>query len=305
MNWNRLGTTFNFNNLRCQLPVLSKVNNNYHLWFSSKNKEGKSEGYMISFNNLKEITNLNLKKPNKILKSGKIGSYDTYGVMPMQEIRNYLFFIGWTVRKDVPYFNFTSIAERTSKNKYKKLGPILGPDIIDKGFTGTFFVLRNGIDFLGYYLSQNGWRKDEHTIINPTYDIKIAKSKNLYEWKKISKSAITLKKNEAGISSATIIKYKNIWHMWFSVRKAKNFRNDPKDSYRIKHAYSKNGLDWFRTNYFGLVPSNSYKGEDQMVCYPNVFKFQKKIYMLYNGNGFGLSGIKVANMDIEYLNKVN
>ena len=68
MNWNRLGTTFNFNNLRCQLPVLSKVNNNYHLWFSSKNKEGKSEGYMISFNNLKEITNLNLKKPNKILK---------------------------------------------------------------------------------------------------------------------------------------------------------------------------------------------------------------------------------------------
>ena len=58
--------------------------------------------------------------------------------MPMQQIENKLFYIGWTIREDVPYFNYTSIAE-INGDSFTKMGPILAPDCVDQGFSGTFF----------------------------------------------------------------------------------------------------------------------------------------------------------------------
>ena len=301
MKWIRKGCILKIKGKRCQLPTLSKVNNKFHLWFSSKNSKGYSEGFLIKFDNISNLNNLKLFKPKKNLKTGNIGSYDFFGVMPMQEVKNYLFFIGWTVRKDVPYFNFTSVAKRLSNNDYYKLGPILGPDTKDQGFSGTFFVQKFKSKYFGYYLSQSNWVKDENENINPMYDIKIAYSNNLIDWTKTNKIAIPLKKSEAGISSATIIKHKNTLHMWFSVRKSKFFRKDPRYSYRIKHAISRDGLKWIRTNYFSLHPSADIKGEEEMVCYPNIIKNNDKILMLYNGNGFGLSGIRLAELDLKNL----
>lgn len=301
MTWERHGVIYQIKNKRTQLPVLSKVGNNYHLWFSSKDQRGYSQGYRLKFNNVDQIFDLNNFKRKKILENGKVGSFDTFGVMPMQEINDYLFYIGWTVRKDVPYFNFTSVAKKISNNKYEKLGPILGPDITDNGFSGTFFITKLNKNYIGYYLSQVSWEKDEKGIFNPTYDIKIALSKDLLNWEKSGNKAIHLKKNEGGISSATVIKLKNKWHMWVSVRSKRNFRDNRKFSYKIIHAYSKDALNWERTNLFSLKPRPEILGENIMTCYPNVHLYQDRIYMLYNGNGFGETGIRLATMKIKEL----
>ena len=36
-----------------------------------------------------------------------------------------------------------------------------------------------------------------------------------------------------------------------------------------------------------------------MVCYPYVFEYNDKLYMLYNGNGYGKTGIGLAVLEEE------
>ena len=34
-----------------------------------------------------------------------------------------------------------------------------------------------------------------------------------------------------------------------------------------------------------------------MICYPNIVEANNKVYMFYNGNGFGKSGFGVAELE--------
>ena len=36
-----------------------------------------------------------------------------------------------------------------------------------------------------------------------------------------------------------------------------------------------------------------------MHCYPHVIKFKKNLYMFYNGNNYGKSGIGLAKLNLE------
>ena len=39
--------------------------------------------------------------------------------------------------------------------------------------------------------------------------------------------------------------------------------------------------------------------DSEMVCYPYVFEYNDKLYMLYNGNGYGKTGIGLAVLEEE------
>jgi hypothetical protein len=45
----------------------------------------------------------------------------------------------------------------------------------------------------------------------------------------------------------------------------------------------------------GFVSDSGWDSE--MVCYPYVFKHNDNIYMLYNGNRYGLSGFGIARAE--------
>ena len=62
-----------------------------------------------------------LHKKEYLISPGKPGSLDADGVMPTAFHGNYLYYIGWTLRKDVPYFNYTCVAQKVSE-AYVKLG---------------------------------------------------------------------------------------------------------------------------------------------------------------------------------------
>ncbi len=68
------------------------------------------------------------------------------------------------------------------------------------------------------------------------------------------------------------------------------------DSYdKIGYANSINGVDWNVFNNQQNVVYCSESGWDsEMVCYPYVFQHKDKLYMLYNGNGYGKTGIGLA-----------
>jgi len=76
------------------------------------------------------------------------------------------------------------------------------------------------------------------------------------------------------------------YEMWFSVRG---------DAYRLGYARSDDGLVWRRRDAAatGLFPSA--RGWDaEMVAYPQVFEHRGRRLMLYNGNGYGATGVGTA-----------
>ena len=85
--------------------------------------------------------------------------------------------------------------------------------------------------------------------------------------------------------------------MFFCYREDHDFRENKNNSYRIGYAKSKNLQDWERDeDYAGLQRSNE-GWDSQMICYPNVFKLDSKIHLLYNGNEFGRHGFGLATLE--------
>ena len=302
MTWSRKSIVYPAE--RAQLPVVSHVDENrFIVNYSIRNDKGFSVGVKDHF----EITSsgkLNFDfKPRIILEPGQSGSTDVAGTMPMQLIDDKLFYIGWTIREDVPYFNYASVAIN-EKKQIKKLGPILSPDTVDNGYSGTLFAIKNQNEdlYFGYYLSSTTWEKDENNDLQPCYDLKIAKSVDLINWIKTGKTAINLIGSEKGHSAASVIRVDDIWHMWFSTRGGVDFRGGD-GSYQINHAWSNNLIDWNRTNLFGL--SADTKNGENMCSYPSVFEYGDMLYLFYNGRSFGLNGISLATMPKSTLQKLN
>mgnify|MGYP006140108589 FL=1 len=288
---------------KAQLPVVSKLLDNRHIVnYSRRDEFGRSHGFQRTLTSLFPPL---LGPEISLISPGSPGDTDVAGVMPMQQVKEFLYYIGWTLRKDVPYHNYLSVAKETPEG-FSKIGPILAPDIIDNGFSGTFFVIKFLRKYFGYYLSVVGWSKDENGNLNPNYNIRIATSNDGLNWQRLDKTAIDLENKEGGISAITILERKGILHGWFSVRGTKNFRLSASGGYKIVHAFSHDGINWTRDSNFNLLPGLS-DGAKAMVAYPSVYKVKDKLVLFFNGDGFGDDGIFWAWLPLKNLdyNKSN
>jgi hypothetical protein len=293
--WNKHGIIYS--DKKAQLPVLEERNCSWRIYFTSRNKLNQNEGYFID---VEKGNPSNILAPAKqVLVPGKPGSTDSAGVMPTCKFEDKLHYIGWTIRKDVPYFNYCSVAKEKFNAKFKKRGPILSPDLIDPGFSGTICITKLNDTYMGYYLSCNNWLPDEEGNLQPSYSIRLATSDDGLNWNKSGIPTIKLRGEEAGISSATVYKHKDIFHMWFSVRNSIEFRTNPEHAYTIQHATSRDGYSWTRDTKFGIVQELEF--ESIMCAYPVVIPYEDKLHMFYNGNGFGETGIAHATMEMEKL----
>ena len=294
--WKKLGLVLKKS--RAQLPTVSKISGELCLVYSNRDEEGRSFGQLQKFRIDRDRFSFS-SNAERIIYPGAPGSMDVAGAMPMQIIGEYLYYIGWTRREDVPYFNYTCAA-KFANGTVKKLGPILSPCIADNGYSGTFNVVwcAEKSCYLGFYLSGVGWEADENGELQPQYDIKIAKSNDLINWKKTGLTAVNLLSGESGLSSATVIKVGQHWHMWFSSREATFFRGGV-GSYKILHAFSSDGLNWHRSGLFSINADLS-MGEN-MAAYPNIFAQNETLYIFYNGKDFGVGGVSAAKLDMRDL----
>jgi hypothetical protein len=285
---------------KAQLPIVEKLHDRWRIFYTSRNEKNQNVGNYLDVEIGSPYIIINQRK--NVLLPGGPGSTDAAGVMPTCKVDEKLYYIGWTLRDDVPYYNYTSVAIEYKKylnRGYKKLGPILSPDTIDNGYSGTIDIIKMDEKYLGYYLSCNDWKYDENDTLQPCYDIKIAVSYDGILWDKTGITAIELEGEEAGISAASVVEIDGIYHMWFSCRHAYEFRTNRDRAYKIKHATSKDGYNWTRDNEFGIVPELEF--EKTMCAYPNVIQHKDKLHMFYNGDGFGETGIAHATMDLKWI----
>ena len=235
-----------------------------------------------------------------LLLPGCPGAFDHFGVMPTNIIdvgtEKRLYYIGWSVRKDVPYHNSLGLAISTDGGRtYKKHGPgpVLSTCRKEPGFVGTACVRWDGKRFMGYYLSCQEWRKIGSRL-EAIYDIKLAVSQNGIDWIPTGVTCLSLRQGEGGISQACVRETSvGTYEMHYSFRGESSFRAGGPGAYRIGRATSPDGLTWKRDLAPALEPS--LEGWDsEQVASPYIISSCDIDMMFYNGNGFGKSGIGYA-----------
>ena len=85
--------------------------------------------------------------------------------------------------------------------------------------------------------------------------------------------------------------------MWFGFRNYFDFRNNPINSYRIGYAESDDGIHWLRNDSQSGINLSETGWDSEMISYPYIVPFKKKLYLFYNGNQFGKTGFGFATLN--------
>jgi hypothetical protein len=305
--WQKCGLIFSVENYQswaqthAQVPTVDVLSDDvWRIYYATRDQHNRSR---ISFVDV-EAGNPSVIiyiHDRPVLDLGRLGTFDDSGVMPSSIVNHggvkYLYYTGWNVRQTVPYQNAIGVAvSRDNGRTFQRLGegPVLGISLQEPHFIGTATVIvENGL-WRVWYASCTHWEFLEGKA-EPFYHIKYAESQDGINWNRTGEIAIDYKSHqEAGIVRASVFVRNGKYYMWYSTRGAGNYRHDISNSYRIGYAESEDGVLWSRhDSRVGIDLSD--KGWDKdMIAYPCVINHQNKLYMFYNGNGFGSSGIGYA-----------
>ncbi len=282
------------------VPFVGKIEGDrIKVFFSSRNtRQESSVGYLwfdIKTLQVLEVSN------RPVLTAGDLGCFDDSGVMGCCIVNcenvQRMYYIGWNLGVTVPFRNSIGVAESydggtTFKKKY--LGPILDRTKEEPHFVASCCVLKDDELYKIWYLSCTGWFKGDNGKVMHRYHIKYAESQDGIDWHRNGTVAIDYRdEHEYAVSVPRVIKDKNgIYRMWFSSRASKDI-----PTYRIRYAESKNGINWARKDEQVGIDVSGSGWDSEMMEYPYVFFHSGRLYMLYNGNNYGLSGFGLAVMD--------
>ncbi len=233
-----------------------------------------------------------------VLDVGKRGSFDEHGVSPACILRYrgklLLYYFGWQREPapDIPYRLLAGLAESEDGEHFKRVsdGPILQESKSEPYIRSAPYVIEKDGRFRMWYVAGRSWIMVKGKQV-PSYVIKYMESEREDEWEdKGIPCIMPSNKDEYGFGRAWVREDKGIYKMWYSIRTISK-------GYRIGYAESGDGIDWTREdNQVGIDVSEE-GWDSEMICFPAVIDANGKIYMFYNGNGFGRTGFGVAILE--------
>ena len=266
--------------------------NTYRIYFSGRDIYNRSSISAFDFNIKKMEIIKDFHQP--LFSFGAKNSYFSHGVSPccFYKVKNvlYLLFMGWHIPKNQHWEGQIGRlkVEKNGSLSYKDKNPILPKNAEDPISLSYPFILRKSkSEYLIWYGSTISWDCGNGEML---HIIKGAFSKDGIHW---DSNNLALKYSIGKLqafSRPTVIKNNGCLEMWFSYRKNKNTK------YRIGYAHTKNYKDWTIENKIVGIDVSKSGWDNDMVCYPYVFESQGEKYMLYNGNGFGKTGIGMATL---------
>ncbi len=303
MKWRKHGLLYCHKNKEGQdafttAPFVKQLHDDVvRIYFSPRDEKNKSYPFFIDIDIFTGKIFNTASKP--LLNPGSMGAFDDAGCILFQILENenkqILYYAGWSLAKQIPFKCFigAAIAEHDT-NEFSKCSaaPILGANKFNPYLTGSPWVtIENGI-WKMWYLTGIKWEEDESTSPKHFYTITYAESSNGIDWKPSGKICIPFKSDkEYAIARPVVIKKGHIYTMWYSYR-----ATDICDTYQIGYAESADGIEWQRKDDEAGITASASGWDSEMVCYPFVFDHKGKTYMLYNGNGYGKTGIGLAEL---------
>ena len=297
--WKRIGRVFTsegqfpWMHTHAAVPIAEHLSEDiFKIYFSSRDQSNRSyTGFVvIDLQNPDEVLELS---SHPVLSPGALGTFDDSGAMGSWLLsdgnKRYLYYIGWNLGVTVPFRNSIGLAVSENGEPFRRVGegPILDRTLAEPHFCASCAVIKEAGLFKMWYLSCLGWCGDKPQPQH-RYHIKYADSVDGIVFDRSGVIAVDLEgPDEFAISRPSIIRDEGKLKMWYSYRGP---------YYRIGYAESVDGGPFIRRDHFlGLDVSGSGWDSD-MVEYPYVFSHQGQLFMLYNGNGYGLSGFGLATL---------
>jgi hypothetical protein len=205
--------------------------------------------------------------------------------------RRFLYYIGWSRAVAVPFTTFIGLAvsddggetfERVS------LAPVLGRGLHDPYLTTSPWVLVEDGRWRMWYVTGTGWSLDRGTPRHH-YRIAYAESADGLDWTRDGHVCVDYASSEEyAIARPCVVRDRDRYRMWFCARG---------DAYRLGYAESTDGYDWARDDSQVVLEPSDTDWDSEMQAYPFVFDFEGDRFLLYNGNGYGVTGIGYAVLE--------
>jgi len=222
---------------------------------------------------------------------GDLGMFDDSGIVGPwitdHAGRLYLYYGGWHLGATVPFYTFVGLAigedDGESFARHSP-APILDRSPHDPCMTGPPCVLVEDGRWRMWYLSGIRWEIADGSPRH-YYHIKYAESDDGIHWRRDGLVCIDFGPGEYAIARPSVLRDGSTYRMWYSYRGA---------HYRIGYAESDDGLTWRRLDHLAGIEPGPEPWDAEMIEYGHVFRHREQLYMLYNGNGYGRTGVGLA-----------
>lgn len=296
--WDKLGCIFppaprgKWLATHASVPIAEHLEGDvYRIYFSPRDREGRSHTGWFDLDLTRPYTPLRVAA-EPLLSPGEPGAFDDAGAMGSWLLnvgtRKYFYYIGWNRGVSVPFRNAIGLAmSEDGGQTYARVspGPILDRSRFDPTFTASSCVLPAENGFRMWYLSGLAWEQRPGGP-QPRYHLKSAESPDGIAWTRTGHVCIDFQSpGEHAISRPCVLHQQGLYRMWYSYRG---------ERYRIGYAESPDGLAWQRLDELAGIDVSETGWDSEMIEYPFVFVHGGARYLLYNGNGYGATGIGLA-----------
>ena len=273
------------------LPVVLDCGSGQRVYFSSRDAFNRSHiGYASMSLSRLDAPATYASAP--VLSPGPLGTFDDAGVtsscLVEQGGRLHLFYTGWARGVSVPFYLHTGLAVSEDGGlSFVRVSaaPLLDRRDGDPYLNASPWVLVEGGVWRMWYVSGTAW---ETTPRGPRhhYHIKYAESVDGRRWQRDGQVCLDYASDdEYAFGRPCVVKDVNGYRMWYCVRG---------DNYRMGYAESADGLTWTRLDDRDVIAPSSEGWDAEMIAYPVVHGAPEHRVLLYNGSGFGRTGIGVA-----------
>ncbi|WP_407169399.1 hypothetical protein [Bradyrhizobium sp. ORS 111] len=303
MPWKRLGLVFApdgrhaFARSHAALPAPVHLDGDiFRVFYSSRDAEKRSHVGWIDIE-LTEVPRVRQVASEPVLSPGEDGTFDDSGVgvgcIAESDDGFALYYMGWNLGVRSPWRNAIGLARSpTLKAPFERFspGPILDRSPEDPYTMSYPCVLR---------LGPGDWRMWYGSNLRPAlgntdmqHTIKTARSSDGIRWTRDGAAVLHFASDgEYALARPSVVKCGDRLLMCFACRG---------ERYRIGAASSSDGTSWTRLDgTFGLGPSSS-GWDSEMTCYPALFWHRGRLWLAYNGNSYGATGLGLAVWEGEF-----
>jgi len=278
------------------LPVVDPMDGFHRVYFSGRDAESRARigSFDVEIGDTMRVLRVS---ESPWIDLGPPGCYDDSGVTTSwivnHEGRKYFYFTGWSRGVSVPFYLFTGLAISDDGGEtFCKTGmtPLLDRNETDPFLTASPCVLvENGL-WRMWYVSGSDWRVEDGAAKH-YYHIRYAESDDGVRWRRDGTVCIDYAgDSEHAFARPSVLAENGRYRMWYPFRGA---------AYRIGYAESDDGIRWERRDAEAGIPVSEEGWDSHMVAYPHVFRHAGRLHMLYNGDGYGATGIGWAVLETE------
>ena len=316
MKWKKLGRIFDPTEHKlpnecvefAQSPQALVFDDFVRIYFSTRQRDttGKYLSHVAFIEIDKTFTHIRGISDRQVIGLGGLGCFDEHGIFPINVLRVddrvFGYTTGWNRKVSVSADASIGLAISDDDGlTFQRIGdgPVLTSSLHEPFLVGDAFVARYGETFHMWYIHGTKWATyDDQGQPERVYKIAHAVSEDGVAWRKEGRQLISDKLNADECQALpTVIEVGGCHHMFFCFREAFDFRHNPKNAYRIGHAYSADLKNWTRDDDSGGITVSEDGWDSEMQCYPHLFRCDGQVYLLYNGNQFGRFGFGLAVLE--------